>query len=133
MPFLGSGLLAFLSVIAESSQCVDSVILYTLSQIAGMTLVHKQLWTPGNGFKVIPAIFACSEPAQTPDMALRINHFQERKAERMRQERNRGNRLNRHPKHPDYKVYNREISGQYRGPQVICRTANFPRRARRGV
>ena len=74
-----------------------------------------------------------SEPAQTPDTALRINHFQERKAERMRQERNRGSRLNRHPKHPDYKVYNREISGQYRGPQVICRTANFPRRARRGA
>ncbi len=51
----------------------------------------------------------------------------------MRQERNRGSRLKRHPKRPDYKVYNRGINGQYRSPQVACRTANFPRRARRGA
>ncbi len=49
----------------------------------------------------------------------------------MRQERNRGSRMNRHSKHPDYKVYNRGINGQYRSPQVACRTANLPRRARR--
>lgn len=100
MPFLGSGLLFFLFVIAELSQCVDSAILHTPSNIVGMTLVHKRLWTPDNGFKDIPAFFAramsqtdtlacpigeCrdserSELAQTPDMALRINHLQERRA-----------------------------------------------------
>ncbi len=41
VPFLGGGLLAFLFVIAESLQSADSVILHTLSKIAGMTLVHK--------------------------------------------------------------------------------------------
>ena len=55
MPFLGSDLLAFLFVIAQSLQSADSVILHTPHKIAGMTLVHKQLWTPGNGFRVIPA------------------------------------------------------------------------------
>ena len=80
-----------------------------------------------------PLFCVCSEPAQMPDTALRINHLQERKVERMRQERNRGSRLNRRPKRPDYKVYNRGINGQYRSPQVACRTADFPRRARRGA
>lgn len=51
----------------------------------------------------------------------------------MRQERNMGSRMNRHPKHPDYKEYNRGINGQYRSPQVACRTANLPRRAGRGA
>ncbi len=51
----------------------------------------------------------------------------------MRQERNRGSRLNRYPKRPNYKVYNRGINGQYRSPQAIYRTANLPRRARRGA
>ncbi len=51
----------------------------------------------------------------------------------MRQERNMGSRMNRHPNQPDYKEYNRGINGQYRSPRVICRTANLPRRARRGA
>ena len=51
----------------------------------------------------------------------------------MRQERNMGSRMNLHPKRPDYNVYDRGINGQYRSPQVACRTANLPRRARRGA
>lgn len=50
----------------------------------------------------------------------------------MRQERNMGSRLKRCQRRPDYKAYNRGVSGQYRSPQVACRTANLPRRARRG-
>lgn len=81
-------------------------------------------------FKVIPAFFI----AQTPDMALRINHLQERKAERMsmKQERNMGSRFNRYPGHPDYKGDSRKVNGQYRSSQTVYRTANLPRRARRG-
>lgn len=51
----------------------------------------------------------------------------------MRQERNRGSQLNRHQRRLDYKAYNRGINGQYRSPRVACRTANLPRRARRGA
>lgn len=82
-------------------------------------------------FKVIPAFFI----AQMPDTALRINHLQERKAERMsmKQERNMGSRFNRYPGHPDYKGDSRKVNGQYRSLQTVCRTANLPRRARRGV
>lgn len=51
----------------------------------------------------------------------------------MRQKRNMGSWLNRHHRHPEFKAGNRETNGQYRSRQVICRTANFPRRARRGA
>ena len=106
-------------------------------------------------FQVIPAFFAramskmdmlacpfgeCrdserSESAQTPDMALRINHLQERKVEKMsmKQEKNTGSRFNQHPGRPDYKADSRRVNGQYRNPRMVCRTANLPRRARRGV
>ncbi len=71
--------------------------------------------------------------AQMPDTALRINHLQERKAKRMKQERNMGSRFNRYPGHPDYKGDSRKVNGQYRSLQTVCRIANLPRRARRGV
>lgn len=75
-----------------------------------------------------------SEFAQTPDTALRINHLQERKVERMnmKQERSRGSRLSQHSGRPDYKAGNRRANGQYHNARV-CRSANLPRRARRGV
>ena len=76
-----------------------------------------------------------SESAQTPDTALRINHLQERKAERMsmKQEKNMGSWINQHPGRPDYKADSRRVNGQYRNSRMVCRTANLPRRARRGV
>lgn len=51
----------------------------------------------------------------------------------MKQERNMGSRFNRYPGHPDYKGDSRKVNGQYRSLQTVCRTANLPRRARRGV
>ena len=82
-------------------------------------------------FQVIPAFFI----AQTPDTALRIIHLQERKAERMsmKQEKNMGSWINQHPGRPDYKADSRRVNGQYRNSRMVCRTANLPRRARRGV
>ena len=76
-----------------------------------------------------------SEFAQTPDMALRINHLQERKAEKMsmKQEKSMGSWISQHPGRPDYKADSRRVNGQYRNTRTVCRTANFPRRTRRGV
>lgn len=76
-----------------------------------------------------------SESVQTPDTALRINHLKERQVERMsmKQERNMGNWPNQHPGRPDHRVGSRKVNGQNRNFQMVCRTASFPRRARRGV
>ncbi|MDE6640420.1 MAG: hypothetical protein K2K63_07845 [Acetatifactor sp.] len=51
----------------------------------------------------------------------------------MKQEKNTGSRFNRHPVRPDYKADSRKVNGQYCNSRIICRTANLPRRARRGV
>ena len=76
-----------------------------------------------------------SELAQTPDTALRIDQFKERKVERMstKQKRNREHLYGRYPGHPDYKAGSRKANGQYRDNQTVCRMASLPRRARRGV
>ena len=51
----------------------------------------------------------------------------------MKQERNMGSWPNQHSGRPDYKAGSRKVNGQNRNYQMICRTANLPRRARRGV
>ena len=51
----------------------------------------------------------------------------------MKQEKNMGSWISQHPGRPDYKADSRRVNGQYRNSRIICRTANLPRRARRGV
>ncbi len=44
-----------------------------------------------------------------------------------------GSRFNRYPGHPNYKGDSRKVNGQYRSLQTVCRIANLPHRARRGL
>ena len=94
-----------------------------------MTLVHKRLWTPDDGFKSFPLFYCPNAGYGFEDKSFTEKEGRENEHET---EKNMGGWINQHPGRPDYRADSRRVNGKYRNSRMVCRTANLPRRAIRG-